>query len=521
MEKVSLSKVICGGGLNRKNNWIELSDYYPGHAVTLRNFEPSLYGGYRRLSGYQPLNEDNPVVGGSSAEGKILGVFIYDGKILAARKDTSGNTYSFYQHAEDGDWLKISTGYTPSSVELVKIRAITFNLDGTEKIIFVDGVNYPVCYDGTNWTTLTGDNILDRPRYISFFKNHIFISGDPDYPHLVAHSAPNDEEDWSSSGGSGQIIAGFDVVQLKPWRDNLIVFGLTKIKYIQAEGTTFTVKEMTENLGCISSDSVVETNGDLLFASQDGIRPISATVRNEDFELNSISKNIQDMFSLPYFKIHLENVNAVVIRKKSQVRFFLEEELLKEDESRGLLVGLSTSPEGQRWEWAELIGIKTSCSTSGFIIDEEYVLHGGFDGIVYRQEMGSSFAGRNIASMYATPYFDFGNPAMRKTMKSIKIFFRPEGPMNIYLGMGFDWGDKVNQNNILSGDYHFDIEGHTVVYNRAIYNQDYYSGLPVPYTFRNVVGSGFSHRLVFASEDTLPSYSIQSIIMEITTNGSE
>ena len=47
MEQLQSFKVICEGGLNSNNNYLELSERFPGSATELLNFEPSLFGGYR------------------------------------------------------------------------------------------------------------------------------------------------------------------------------------------------------------------------------------------------------------------------------------------------------------------------------------------------------------------------------------------------------------------------------------------------------------------------------------------
>mgnify|MGYP001591247238 CR=1 FL=1 len=90
MEKLQSYKVICEGGLNSNQNYLLMSDRFPGSATTLLNFEPSLFGGYRRIDGFEPLEASTPEVDAAGAEGKILGVAIYDEQILTARKQQSG-----------------------------------------------------------------------------------------------------------------------------------------------------------------------------------------------------------------------------------------------------------------------------------------------------------------------------------------------------------------------------------------------------------------------------------------------
>lgn len=523
MDKVELSKIICGGGLNKNDNWLELSESFPGQATVLRNFEPSLYGGYRRINGFEPLNKGDIFVNPDGAEGKIIGVFVFNQDAYCARKDKGADTYSFYKHVDGGSWTKVSAGYSPNSVGVVKIRYDLFNFNGTDKVIFVDGVNPPVCYDGSNWNVLTGEMLMDdstplKPKYISVFKNHIFVSGDENYPHLVIHSAPTDEQDWDASSGGGQIIAGFDVVQLKAWRENLIVFGHDGIKYINVNNSQFVLKEITSRMGCISSDSVVEANGDILFMAHDGIRPISATERNEDFELGSISKNIQELFNTVYTNIRNDDVNAVAIRGKSQVRFFFSYGTQQPHLSRGILGGMTNRGEGAIWEWSQIVGMQVSCITSGCISNTESVIHGSYDGAVFIQERGNSFNGEPINAIYSTPYLDFGNPTLRKTLRTVSLFIRPEGDMELDMGIQFDWGDSINNNNY-DKDYQFLGFGSFAYWNSAVYNQSNYSGAPLPFIYRNITGSGLSSRFTFVSNDTNPPFSIQGLVLELTPNG--
>ena len=71
-------KVICAGGLNSNENHLDLSESLPGSATRLLNFEPSLFGGYRRIEGYEEYSGDYPEVTlNGSAEGKVLGIAIY------------------------------------------------------------------------------------------------------------------------------------------------------------------------------------------------------------------------------------------------------------------------------------------------------------------------------------------------------------------------------------------------------------------------------------------------------------
>lgn len=533
MEDITSVKIICQGGLNSSRNNIQLSDQDPGGAWELTNYEPGLFGGYRRLDGFTLLDADYGEVDPSNAEGKIFCVAIFNGTIIAARKLQSGNTYNFYYYQSGVGWTGYTTGLTlnttDSGFNVNKIRWATFNFNGTEKIIFVDGVNNATLFDGTNWINIDpaatgadfanagGAQVLGRPSLITVFKNHIFLSGDPEYPHLVCHSAPVAEYDWTSGNGAGQLIASKIVKQIKPFRDTLFVFGFEQIKKIEVQSNTFVINDVTTNVGCIASDSVVEIGGDLLFLSQDGFRPIAATARIGDVELETVSKKIQQLITDYITSQDLTQLNSVVIRSKSQVRFFFSDGSADVGESLGIIGGLRGTLNGDiLWEWGKILGIRTSCTCSDYIGTEEYILHGDHDGMVYRQEQGNSFNGESIYSNFTTPYLDFGDINIRKTLRKVKIFVRAEGDIELSCQVDLDWGDPDVQD---PGTFLFENVGTVSTYGTAIYGTSVYGDTGKPVLIQNVQGTGFSFQFAFTATDMNRSHSIQGIVYEFSIEG--
>jgi len=220
-DKVTSSTVICQGGLNSTENYLLLDATLPGGASRLVNYEVGIYGGYRRIEGFEPYNASYEVVDSTSAEGKILGLVIYtdidDSKqILAARKQQSSTTYNWYKYDSSSGWVAQTTGCTLNTVsllsEIVKIRHTKVTFGNTSYVVFADGVNNPTVYDGTSWYQLDptgtgtsidpgGNQLLESPSYVSSFENHIFFSGDAEYPALVCHSAPEDVFNYTSASG--------------------------------------------------------------------------------------------------------------------------------------------------------------------------------------------------------------------------------------------------------------------------------------------------------------------------------
>lgn len=528
-EKIQGAKIICKGGLDSSLNYLELSEQAPGSAVRLLNYEPSLFGGYRRIDGFQPYIEQHPEVDPNNSEGRILCVAIYGERIITARKKIGSDTYSYYFSSANSGWIEQATTYEFDSTGVEKIRWATYNFDGTEKIMFVDGRNPPVIFDGVNWNQVTlsgtgnaednagGDQLIQRPRYITVFMNHIFLSGDKTYPNVVAHSAPLKDWDWKAASGSGQIAAGFMVNQIKPFRETLFVFGRNEIKKITINNTTFVINDVTNNMGCIAPDSVVEINGDLLFLAPDGVRPVSATDRIGDVELASVSKRIHQIMKEFIDGHSLTEVTATVVSAKSQVRFFFSESTDPQGTSEGIVGGLRDSDAGSVWEWGELRGFKVATVCSGYIGRREFIIHGDYDGRVFRQETGNTLDGAPIPHLYQTPFFDFGDTQIRKTIRKLTVFTRPEGALDLAISVTQDWGDIWS---ILPNGYIVETRGNPSFYGQVRYNEGaVYGGVSSPTMFTNVEGSSFSVQFTFSGLGDGPSHTIQGLVVDFTADG--
>lgn len=541
-EKLDTLPVICRGGLDSNQNWLYLNQTNIGVASELINFEPSLFGGYRRISGFTALPDSTDgEVDPTGAEGKTLGVFItsksaQNATIMAARKQQSGSTYAFYKFVSGGAWSKITTGlthnYTSGANTVDKVRYDTFNFDGIEKVIFVDGVNSATLYGGStgdtwidigtgdtgaNFENAGGAQALTNPSIVKVFKNHIFVGGsNTDGLHVIAHSAPSAEYNWTSASGAGQINAGFDVIQMYPFRDELYLFGLNKIKKIVVDSTgAFALQDVTDKIGCIAADSVVEINGDLIFLSPDGIRPLSATDRINDIEIASISKNIQqdllDLISV----YEASSINAVPVPSKSQFRLFFTPSSVIDENAQGIIGGIKNYEGNFVWEFGKLKGIKLSCVTQGRISGEEYVLHGTYDGKVMRQEQGTSFNGSNIAASYKTPYIDFQLPMARKTLQEIMLFLRAEGNVTVNFSIDYDWGiDYINPDA-----YESVTPGLGGVFGSGVFDIAVFGGPSTPAIITNIEGSGKSARFSFSTDGVGPSYSVQGFVIKYALGG--
>jgi hypothetical protein len=550
-DEIQSYKLICSGGLNSNENHLDLSENFPGEATRLVNYEPSLFGGYRRIEGFSKYDTDYgevTVAGSTTGQGKVLGIAIFKNDvtgantIIAARQDAGATTYSFYYYTAFIGWRKFTLDHSvtrpmsASGLTVDKLRHVQFNFGSGNTIIFVDGVNPAIAYNGTNWkeiksshsggyhasnNTAGGNQALDRPSLVDVFENHVFLSGNAANRPTIAHSAPKDGYTWTSAAGGGQISSGFDVIQIKPFRDNLFVFGGNAIKKITVNSSAdFALEQVTANVGCVSPDSVQEIGGDLMFLAPDGLRPVSGTSRIGDIELGSISKKIQATLVDLIQNEDMSTLNGVVIRSKSQVRYFIGGSSTAVGDSIGIIGGLTENSGTLKWEFAEMLGIRASCCTSEYIGASEFVLHGDHDGNVYQQESGTSFNGADIISVYATPYLDFGETEQRKVMRKINTFVRAEGPMELSLALTYDWGDYTaaapNDYTPASLGGPAVYRGRGITYNGA---NVLYGGASKPIMVTDVQGSGFAVRATYVAIGQTQPHTIQGIVVEFSLAG--
>lgn len=496
-------KVFCQGGLNTSRDVLSQGETQPGSAISLINYEPAVTGGYRKINGFS--NDYGTVTGTGSVLGVCVANGINDG-ILACRTPSSGNNYLHYWDTTTEAWVAVTTSGSPTMTGVTKVRFTRYNW-GSPKVILTDGINPAATYDGTTYTQITHANAPTDPKYSTVFQNHLFLAGDPAEAHNLYFSAPYDETDFASGNGAGVINVGFPIVAIKSFRDSLYIFGTNNIsKLVGNNISNFSLETVTDDLGCLATDSVIEIGGDLLFLSQDGLRPVSGTDKIGDVNLETVSKDIQSIFTDIIFDIDLEELNSVVIRQKTQFRYFFAG-----SDTQGIIGGFRQTPNGLQFEYGQMLGITATCADSGYIGQNEYVIHGTSDGKVHRQEIGNSFNGEDIFSLFQTPFYHMQDPEQRKIFYTVATYLRSEGNNEIIMSAVYDYEDV----NILSpSNFTLTTTGAAAYYNEALYDATaIYDGNPSPVQRTNISGSGKSASFRFVTSDSNSSHSIQGLVV--------
>jgi len=484
----------CEGGLvlNKSTFLME-----PGEALELRNFEPDIEGGYRRINGFSKyVSAIVPVT--SSASEKVLMVASFADVVLAARGT------SIYSAVPGGSsWTSRDSGRTSAG----KYTFERFNFDGTDKIVVVDGVNAPTVFNSSLAATDVSTASVVGSKFVASFKNHMFYAGKSTTKQEVVFSVAFDEDNFTSGDGSGSFKVDDTVVGLKVFRDDLFVFCETRIfKLSGTSSANFAVVPVTRNIGCINGDTIQEFAGDLIFLGPDGLRTIAGTARIGDVELGTISSNVQSIFNENLSSA--SEFDSTVIPDKTQYRIFFTKSNTAENQSKGVICVM----KGQNFEFSELRGIRPACTDSFVDEGNVIVLHGAYsNGYVYRQESGNTFDGEIIFGRYRSPDLTFQDPGIRKHMQRVILNYKPEAAIDADLILRYDYEDPDSARPAV---YPLDSEDVVAIYGTSVYGVPIYNGASQPLVRQPVEGSGFAVALKIQDGGQTAPYSLKGFQLE-------
>jgi hypothetical protein len=581
MENIQQQIVSLDGGLVlNKDPFTQL----PGSALQLQNFEPSIKGGYRRINGtnkYVLLEFNDTTLGTTSktgsgaillsvilgydviaARGAVLGkatstfftqdhtnavttltvdntggfassgtlyagseTITYTGKTATSFTGATRGASSTTAAAHSSDDI-ISTGWTKIDESRTSANAYTYtkyNFSGTDKISIADGQNYAASYDGTTYTLLNGaigsgaGTAPTASEGVYAFRNHMFFVKSSS--EELVFSAPFNENDFTPANGAGSIRVNDKIIGLMVFREKLYIFCNNSIYVLSGNSIAdFVIEPVTRDIGCLDKFSIQEIGGDLIYLAPDGLRTIAGTERIDDVELGTVSKAIQERLE----NISYDNMTSVIIREKSQYRLFFPTTAGTEKYQHGLIGTIKQDAQGQiGFQWADIVGIKPSSTDSEYIAQIEVVVHGAYDGFIYQQENGRTFAGTNMEALYRSADIIIGDAGIRKSMQRIITNYRSEGTVNARLLLRYDYDSSDTPQ---PAAYTFNEGKPTAIYGQTGNNKSTY-GLAVygeggnPLTRQSVEGSGFAVAIKMNEDAGSHPFVLNGFQLEFTAGG--
>ena len=496
------------GGLVTNLSPIQQGINLPGSARQLRNFEPSVEGGYRRILGFQKF-DSNAVTGATNA--LMRGVHYYSGNVYAVRNNASGGQGELYKSGGSG-WTRITTDSIRFSATNTKVRFAKYNFNGTEKIFMVDGSNTPLYYDGTTIAQLPANAAYNNSSHVAVYRDHIFVAKGGT---SLAFSSLLSDTDWTAGSGAGEYQFSDTITGLQVFRDTLFIFTKTQIHKLQ--GTTssdFVRQPVSTDLGCVQEDTIQEIGGDVIFMGPDGLRLLSATERIGDVGLGSITKNIQS--EATDFLNGNSSFSSLVVRGKSQYRIFGFDSGDALSESQGLIATQFASQGGEGIAWSETRGIKAFSAYGEYSGTEEFLFFAHTDGYVYRLEQGISFDSTDIDASFFTPYLPVSDPTIRKTIYVAHNYVDPDGNFSASMAIDYDFNTGIRpspitlSNNIASS-------GEIGIYGTSVYGTGIFGEALQVQLRDQLTGSGFVVSLEYTSTGSTQPFSLDAVALEYAT----
>jgi hypothetical protein len=416
-----------------------------------------------------------------------------------------------------------STGYNCAKTDVAGVlptfEFVEFHTGLMSKLVGVTGTRYPFVLDEDGQFILLSSIPSDAyyATTVAYNKSTLFLAA----KDLVTFSAPANEHDFSAANGGGVISVGTEVTKLISFREQLIVFGAGSISRITGTSIAdFQLLPITRDLGCSRGKSVREVGGDIMFLGPDGLRLLGATDRIGDFNLDTVASNIQNAVNNLVSTYPDAEITSVTIRGKSQYRIFAHGSSLIN--GKGLLGANLVNPQGGTyWAWSELKNFEVMHADSEVYDNEERVVFTNRTGYVFWMDEGNSFDGANIPAVYATPFIPFDDPEVRKTMYKMFMYIDPEGSVDVKSSMKFDFNDP---DAVLPGAKQITLSNSSTApasYGTltAAYGVARYGGSLRAVFKTQLVGSAFSVSFYFASEDTNPPYTLDTMTIEYAMRG--
>ena len=469
-----------------------------GMALELQNFEADITGGYRRINGYNKWNSNIVPQTASASEPVLMSAFFAgNNKVIAAR-----GTKVYEAASGSGAWSAIDTGRSNAT----KYTFFRYNFNNTPHIIWADGANHATKYDGSTVTDINTTGAPSNPKYVTSYKNAMFFAGMSATPQELVFTAPYTDNDFSPANGAGSIRVDDTITGIFPFRDTLIIFCSERI--FRLTGNTisdFQLQPVSRNVGCINGSTIKEFAGDIIFLSRDGLRTVAGTEKIGDVELGTISAQVHELFSV---YTDVDQFESVVVPDKTQYRIFF---VNTNSRSRASTKGVIAYRGAEGYTYSETLGIQPSCTDSLSEQGSVYVLHGGFDGYIYRQEQGSTFDGETIIGRYRSPDLTMGDAGIRKNFQRVIINYAPTGAINSDLFLRYDYEDP---NIPRPAAYPFDSSTVVALYGTSTYGTATYGGQSNPLVRQAVEGSGFAVALRVVDNGVSEPYSLKGFQLE-------
>ncbi len=451
-------KASFSGGLDTRSTLQGLQSK-PGLAISLKNFEQNIGGGYRRINGFTTLS-DTAVPGGTTL---VRGIYLYRDGVVVCK----GN--NIYHTFDRVTWTQVNKNL-PAGGNLAALNAAAslprtgthiYSFDtfthgaagGVVDLLIHDGGSNPAILTITGGST--GDAVytysetalIDQGSVGLVHSDQRIVAGDSDAPSTFYVSAIADMGDFSGTLSGAYSVAD-PIVGLKSFRNALYIFCENSVWKAEALNSAQpNIQPVFRNIGCVANSTIQEVGGDIVFLATDGLRTLGATSRIGDVNIPSTSLPISGLIQEILQSRDSFTFTSMVLRERNQYRLFYTNQTNDPLAGRGIIATYYPNKGLQsEWSFSETEGMGMTCSHASIQVGTDIAVHGDQRGEIYLHDTGSDFNGTAIEWEMQTPYFDMGDVGLRKNARELIFYLEQEGTTSINVNLDFDYeSQKVHQ----------------------------------------------------------------------------
>ena len=397
-----------GGGIYRSTSAIDIK--FPNNAV------------FDALNMVYGQESDNPQtmygasrIGSTDMGGDVSGLFDYNNGTMLLASSEDGKFYNY----TGGDWAAEGGARASSNSTTAGVRwsgAMFYGGTSSGNLLVLandDDGDDPAKYEGTEVTALEpgSGSIPTNGKYPVVWQARIWLFDGS----IAYYSVVDNCEDWTLGNGGGNIAVAKgndgDITGAAAFANNLFIFKRSSIYRIPPTGSFSSeavVRNVSNNVGCISHHTIAEDENGLIFESEHGFERITPSVTSAGFTVNNISRWVKPIVDRKN-TTHMKKAWGLYNLDRSEYLGYFPT-AASSVPTQGLLCNLSGGRK-QRWTRMDKSGL-----TAGTVFVEnntDYIQYvGDENGRVYKMHDSSVYTwdGAAMSSRLVTKYYTQGRP---------------------------------------------------------------------------------------------------------------
>lgn len=314
-----------------------------------------------------------------------------------------------------------------------RVEIITANFTGatvTRRMYGADGVNFGFEFDGTTYVPIRTGMAVDKPEHVTEHINRLWFSFGPS----VQYSGPGTPFTWTPVLGANELTTGDPVrgmlSQSGASTGAALAIACDDRLFMLYGSTTaeFKLVPSNDDLG-FAAFSMAGVGNDCFGLTARGIQALKTTLNYGDFDFAAISFLIQPLLE------RKRNAGltccATTIKGKNLYRLFFSD-------GSGVVVGLTGGKVNGICPVA--YGRAVTCVCTGTLSSgQEVTFFGADDGLVYQDDVGTSFDGGPVQAWIQPVFNNLQSPLVRKQFRRGVFEAKSEGysQVNISYDLGY------------------------------------------------------------------------------------